>query len=769
MATQPVEEVDADLLIAGGTDSSTPAAAQAARMGVKRIVIVNDIDWFGGQWSCAGLTMIDEFAMYRGRRGLYPRSGTHLELIRYIRNRNRELFGKASPGNARAYQSTIPSIAAEAFEKLIEPYSERGTGQVRVFRGYQPVEVKVENNRVVGVVFEKCDDPTSRLIVNARETIDATDWGDVIRLSGASYFVGADPKSRFGEDGAPEEGESDCGAEMNSINFCPVLKEAGRDATIARPPNYDERLYFNSSRLTQKELDQLGFSEEVIVGKALPFVDTVPLGGYTIPGVDNTYAHRRLVDRRHNQLTGGVDTVVICRPPQDYPLYMFPKALADELEADEAGASQKSIVNMSYRQRQIVYEHAKQYYLGYVYFLQTTAHDKMGDYPESYRYMELSDEFGTADKMPPKPYIREGLRLHALYMARRGDYDSGIPMGSADAGWDFSKTAFPDAVFSWQCWFDFHPTRRVFLNGDTSQPWAVAAKKDFTATETNRGGFPLRGLVPVTLDGLVGSFLNIGHSSLVSSGLRWHATMPAVGQASAALAAIALREDVQPRDVCRNFRMVRDVQKNLVKPPGGAPGVALCAYQDLSPDVDSDRLFEAANFLAVRGILPPKLGTLEFEPYAVISRRELARALARAARSIDGAKSYYHGRAPMFFDVPVDDPDRVYIESLMKWGAAAGGSRFWPDRPADWPTMHAWMSVLGFKPNAGLIIQNYRMDGSPEERKYQLWRWDLAVHLWDGIKDLPEFYPEGTLGLNDPLPFDRDNDGLPDRLDPALV
>ena len=39
--------IEADLLIVGSTDSSTPAAAQAARMGVKRIVLVSDIEWFG--------------------------------------------------------------------------------------------------------------------------------------------------------------------------------------------------------------------------------------------------------------------------------------------------------------------------------------------------------------------------------------------------------------------------------------------------------------------------------------------------------------------------------------------------------------------------------------------------------------------------------------------------------------------------------------------------------------------------------------------------
>lgn len=775
--------IEADLLIVGGTDSSTPAAAQAARMGLKKIVVVNDIEWFGGQWSGGGLSMIDEFAMYRGRRGLIQRTGMHRELIDFIRHRNRERFGMASPGNARAYQGTLPSIAAEAFRSLIAPFEEGGTGQVQVFQNYRPIEVKKSGNQVKSVVFESSTGGSEKIEVAARLTIDASDWGDVIRLSGAAYFTGADPKSRFGERDAPERPEEELAAEMNAINWCPVVREAGRDATIPKPPGYDERLYYNSSRLTEKEFRALGFPAEAVVGKALPFADSISLGGYTIPGIDNTYLHRRLVDRRHNELKpDAVDTVVIVRPPQDYPVADFPKELSDALEADERGASHKNIVDMTYRQRELVWAHAKNYYLGYIYFLQTKAHELMGDYPESYKYMELSDDFGTPDKLPPKPYIREGLRLHALYMARRQDYDAGVPMNSPEAGWNFARTQFPDVVFSWQSWFDFHPTRRVYLNNDRAQPWCTGFKKEFESTEANRGGFPIRGLVPVEVDGLIGSYINIGHSSLVCSGLRWHSTMPGVGQASAALATVAIRHGVQPREVARNFKMIREVQKDLIKPPGGAPGLGLVHYQDLSPDLDSDRLFEAANFLGIRGILTPRQGTLDFEPYATVTRRELARAVARAARTIVGAKPYFRSKGrSILLDVPTDDPDRTYIESLHHWGLLGSSDLFRPDDPADWPTLYNWAKALGWAPNEGLVVENFRMDGNAEHlKKPTMWRWDLAVHLWAAIKDLPEHLPEspgylsaghdadgdGVADIDDPLPFDADDNNLCDWMDP---
>jgi hypothetical protein len=408
----------------------------------------------------------------------------------------------------------------------------------------------------------------------------------------------------------------------------------------------------------------------------------------------------------------------------------------------------------------------------------------MGDYPESYKYMELSDEFGTPDKLPPKPYIREGLRLHALYMARRQDYDAGVPMNSPEAGWNFARTSFPDVVFCWQSWFDFHPTRRVYLDNDRSQPWVTGFKSDFESTEANRGGFPIRGLVPIEIDGLIGSYINIGHSSLVCSGLRWHSTMPGVGQASAALAAVALKHGVEARDVARDFRLIREVQKGLVMPRGGHPGLALALYQDLSPDVDNDRLFQAANFLAVRGILPPRPGTLDFEPYASVARRELAAAVVRAARSLEGAKPLHTSTGrPIFLDVGADDPDRVYIETLHAWGLTGKADLYRPDDPADWPTLYHWAKALGWKPNEGLVVNNFRMDGSAEHlKKPTMWRWDLAVHLWAAIKDLPEYFPpagdylspgadqdgDGVADLDDPLPFDGNNNNLPDWMDPRL-
>jgi hypothetical protein len=95
--------------------------------------------------------------------------------------------------------------------------------------------------------------------------------------------------------------------------------------------------------------------------------------------------------------------------------------VCDALEATERGAAMKNLVLMSREQRQIVFEDCKAHSLGLLHHLQTTVHDRAPDKANSLRHYHLSTEFGTPDHLPMKPYIRESLRMKALYMMREQD------------------------------------------------------------------------------------------------------------------------------------------------------------------------------------------------------------------------------------------------------------------------------------------------------------------------------------------------------------
>lgn len=722
--------MEADLLIVGGNESACAAAVQAARLGVQRIVLVNDIDWLGGQFSAEGVGCVDEWTTVRGKRVNFPRSGLFLEVMQRVRAHNSQKFGVTTPGNAYCGTDTIePAAAARIFEELLAPFAEQGTKQIQILRGWEPVRVSAEGTRVTGATFSRSrpGEPTASLTVRSKLTVDSSDWGDVIRLSGAKYSAGPDSKARFGEPSAPEGPLGDERNEMNPLSWCVVLREAGRVATVPQPIGYDARSF-------------------AALDKTPPFVDSAMTDGIYSPAGWSVYTHRRLVDRWHHALPVGTEKTLLNWPVQDYPLFNYPKRVTDALEATEPGASRKNIVDMTPPQRRLVFADAKQHTLGLLHHLQTRVHDRVGDFPQSFRHMELTDEFGTPDRLPPKPYVREGLRLEALYMMREQD------IRAADRNPRWAKVMVPDAVFGFQFNIDFHPTRRKFLTDDPDGPWQfIHTPARNWHTDTDRAMFPYRSLVPVERDGLFGCSKNIGNSSVVSSAVRLHGHMMHVGQAVGTAAWLCLRDSLQPRDLARDWPRLRELQLRLVRGAGG-PGVLLWPFHDLAPD---DLHFEAVNALAVRGIWQPDADSLDFQPWRAVTRRELARSLGRLHQSLAETKPFPALAAqPRFSDVPANDPDRAVLEGIIASGDFdPQPPTFTPEAPVNWGTLHRWLTALKLPANPGLARQ----------KELPLTRAELAIHLWAVLRTQREWLPDTTHYLQPGN--DLDGDGVPDLED----
>ena len=618
------EMIEADLLIVGGNESACAAAVQAARLGVKRIVLVNDIEWLGGQFSAEGVGCLDEWTTVQGKRVGFPRSGLFLKMIERIRAHNTAKYGKAAPGNAYCGTETIePAAAAHIFEEMLKPHV--ASGALRIERGWEPVKVGVEGKRVAVVEFgsvsgrDRTDGTNgahpshsshqSHLTVRARLTMDASDWGDVIRLSGAEHGAGPDLRSRFGEPSAPEKFDDAGVQEMNPLSWCVVLRESGKDATIPKPATYDARSF-------------------AALDKTRPWVDSDMSAGIYAQSGWSIYTHRRLVDRWHNGFAPGTEATFLNWPVQDYPLCQLPQRVVDALERSEPGASRRNIATLSPAQRRIIFDDVKQHALGMLYHLQTKVHDRVGDFPQSFRHMALTDEFGTPDKLPPKPYVREGLRLEALTMLTERD----IRAATREPKW--AKTMPPDAVFGFQFNIDFHPTRRKFLTEDRNGPWQyIHTPERGWHTDTDRAMFPLRGLVPVEMDGLLGAGKNIGMSSVVQSALRLHGQMMLCGQAGATVAAMCLRDSIEPRAVATDGARVREIQRTLARGKDG-PGVLLWPFHDLPPDHPA---FVAANLFTVAGIWRADADSVFFQPEKMLANGEWDAVVARAPASAHDA------------------------------------------------------------------------------------------------------------------------------------
>ncbi len=624
-AAHSSDDLHADLLVVGGTESGCAAAVQAARMGVGSIVLVNDIEWLGGQFTAESLVAIDE---NRGpvNRFPFPRSGLFKEVMDRIEADNLERYGAARPGFTHVHTTCRPVHAEAAFREMVGPYVD--SGQLRIISNHYPVSATVEDGALKAVTFAPTEGDEDRFTVHAPITIDASDWGEVVQAAGAAFEYGPDLKSTYGEPLAPESRDGYPLTDMNPISYTMMVVETEEDATIPPPSTYDARNY------SWQQFDQ-----EVI------------------------YKSRRVVDSYELGIEHS-DVILLCYTPQDYPLDVLPQRVVDALEANEPGASKKNIVCMTRAQRQIVFDDAKLQSLGFLHYLQTAVHDQNENPRYSFRRFALSDEFGTPDKLPMKPYIRESLRLRALYMMKQQDT---MDVNGARTNGAFAEHMYYDGVASWIFEFDFHPTGRKFIDGDPSGPWQWYFKEGRTwgPPYSGRSLFPMRSLIPESVDGLLGAQKNLGYSSIVSSAVRLHDQSMAIGQAAGATAAVALRHDVAPRVIPADPMMLEETRRGLcARLDGGVPST-LWPYRDLATDHPA---FEAINLLAARRAFPMTKQEVDFRPDDPATDEWRHEVLVRTMLTKETARVIGYPSEPMtrgefamrWYDIVKDIPERPY-------------------------------------------------------------------------------------------------------------
>ncbi|WP_395719279.1 hypothetical protein [Prosthecobacter sp.] len=145
--------------------------------------------------------------------------------------------------------------------------------------------------------------------------------------------------------------------------------------------------------------------------------------------------------------------------------------------------------------------------------------------------------------------------------------------------------------------------------------------------------------------------------------------------------------------------------------------------------------------------------------------------LARLVRAQANALQWTMNLMPRFTDVGPDDADRAAIESICDWGIATSEKTFNPENTANWGTLHRWASALKLPANPGL--------NAKDVANRPLTRADAVIQLWKMLRERGEWLNEddswlqadndhdedGRNDLDDPLPFDSNNNSVPDRLE----
>lgn len=641
-SSSTLNEINTDLLIVGGTESGWAAAIQAARLGVESITVVHDGHWLGGQFTEQALACVDENKGV-GRVGWgvdwhpmkrsFHRSGLFAELMDRIEAFNEQQYGQAMPGRPYHGPSTFRPCEAEAiFRDMLQPYID--SGQVRLILNHVPVAALTERSgarpRLSGLLFAPLNADEADLKVTARLTIDASDWGDAVQLSGAEFECGPDPQSRYGEVSAPVDLSSNPPNEMNPITWAMIVVESDEETPVERPAQFDDRNYPRATFLSLNEFRGLTWDHPKPGLGAIPHW---PDGGKASPRQLSVHTVRRVVDGATSNL-GKTIILLNYMNGQDYPLERLPQHVVDALEATEPGASAKNIVLMTREQRDIIFEDAKRHAVGVLYHLQNFVHDRAPDKTHSFRRFQLSDEFGTADRLPPKPYIRESLRLKAMYMMREQDGRNRDGVTKDQARERFAHVMYPDGLFAWQFHYDFHRTGRTYLVQEgAAGPWIDFHKPNrHTRFLSDRSVFPLRSLIPRQIDGLIGAQKNLGYSSIVSAAIRLHDQCIAVGQAAGAIATVALKSGEPPAAIPYSRDHLAAVRDALCGESPDAVPLLIWPFRDIHPGQDS---FVAVNRLAAMDALPLESEEVDFHPQEPATNEWMQQVIRKSQQSRD--------------------------------------------------------------------------------------------------------------------------------------
>ncbi len=180
-----------DVVVAGAGTGGWASAIQAARMGA-RVLLLEETDWIGGQMAAAGVTTMDEGGFWAKiparERGLYREF--HESMSLYYQTLEKDPFVAYYGYPHQIEGGYEPKAARAVLYGFIKEARQRGARLDLRLRS-RVVAVKKTGETVTGASVECVSDTdVERKEIGCKVLIDATEYGDVIPLTGARYRVG---------------------------------------------------------------------------------------------------------------------------------------------------------------------------------------------------------------------------------------------------------------------------------------------------------------------------------------------------------------------------------------------------------------------------------------------------------------------------------------------------------------------------------------------------------------------------------------------------
>lgn len=518
------EELSADVVIAGAGIGGFAATMAALRNG-QSVILTEETEWIGGQFTQQGLSCPDEHKWIEnfGATKLYRdfRSAVRSYYKQYypLTKVAAEKWN-LNPGDGIVSLLCFePRVGLAVLLNYLAPYL--SSGKIHLLLQHKIVGADVTGNRVR--TLKARNTITGKdILLTAPYFIDATELGDLLPLTGTEYVTGAESRNQTNELHAPEVANS---KNQQAITFCFAMDFIkGENHTISKPPQYDFWQSYKpqlSPPWPGKLLDLVYSNPSTLQPKTLGFG---PLGDQTGKTL-NLYNYRRIINQQNFQSGTYRGDITIVNWPQN-----------DFLSGN--------IIDVTKEKYGKNIEAAKQLSLSLFYWLQTGVPRPDGG--AGWPGLRLrGDIMGTEDGLAKYPYIREARRIKAVFTILEehvGLENRALVTDKQSAN---KAATFFDSVGVGYYHIDLHPTTA----GDNYI--------DFNSLPFQ---IPLGALLPERMENLLAASKNIGTTHITNGCYRLHPVEWSIGEAAGMLISFALKKNISPKQVREQPAVLHEFQ-----------------------------------------------------------------------------------------------------------------------------------------------------------------------------------------------------------------
>lgn len=545
-----------DVVVAGAGTGGCGAAIQAARLGAS-VLLLDETDYIGGQMNAAAVTSMDEGGTLVRGRGLYK------ELVQRIEAHYRPLGIDPETAYQYGHICVEPRVGRKILHEML------AEAKVSLSLRSRVIKVLKEGDVVTGSEISiTTDKGTSTHIVRSKVLIDATEWGDVIPLTGARYRAGnclsdaINPAQR-----------------VQDNTWTAVIKRYPGEVPAAmrmaaKPPGYTDKIHQR-------------------------FVKTLKLGEEVGPD-DRPWSWARFIGYRGmpNSAEGG-GTRPVTRTHVNFN-NDWPSSVAEIEDRAKRQATERDM--------RLVTLHLLYYIQNTLGLKQWAVADDEG-YDTPYNRAQIDAWLKERPDLEPyrtlfyhfpvMPYVRESRRIVGLQTLRAQDIDRRP---------GHQPVQFPSSVAIGDYPVDMHGSMQTrYLELDLDRAEDIPDK--FGSKGHGPFAIPFECFIPEQVDGFLPAEKNISQSRMGNGATRLQPHTMLMGQAAGTMAALAVRHGVQPREL--KPALVQDVLAHAQDPLTYTP------VQDVSSDKPE---WPAIQMVTVRGLLPLEAG--KFAPQRRVSAED---------------------------------------------------------------------------------------------------------------------------------------------------